>query len=121
MKLSDFDFPLPEALIAQAPADRRDGSRLLVVPRDGAPVQHGRFSDFPGLLRPGHLLVLNDAKVIPARLLGHKEGTGGRVELLVVRPAAPRETAAALADVPEALEWVCLGQASKGLRPGTRL
>ncbi|MCI0570838.1 MAG: tRNA preQ1(34) S-adenosylmethionine ribosyltransferase-isomerase QueA [Myxococcaceae bacterium] len=121
MKLSDYDFPLPEALIAQAPADRRDGSRLLVVPRDGAPLQHRLFSDLPSLLRPGDLLVVNDAKVIPARLLGHKEGTGGRVELLVVRPVAPRDTSMALASAPETLEWMCLGQASKGLKPGARL
>jgi S-adenosylmethionine:tRNA ribosyltransferase-isomerase len=121
MMLSDFDFHLPEELIAQAPADRRDGSRLLVAPRDGSPVQHRLFSDLPGMLRSGDLLVVNDAKVIPARLLGKKAGTGGRVELLVVRPAATQGMATALADAPEALEWVCLGQASKGLKPGTCL
>jgi S-adenosylmethionine:tRNA ribosyltransferase-isomerase len=121
MMLSEFDFPLPEALIAQAPADRRDASRLLVASRDGAPLQHRRFTELPGLLREGDLLVLNDTRVIPARLLGTKAATGGRVELLLVRPADGGDMAAALAGPPGAVEWVCLGQASKGLKVGAAL
>ncbi|RKG80930.1 tRNA preQ1(34) S-adenosylmethionine ribosyltransferase-isomerase QueA [Corallococcus exercitus] len=117
--LSDYDFELPEAQIAQAPLPNRDASRLMVVSRATGAWSHQHFTDLVDLLREGDLLVLNDARVIPARLLGQKSGTGGRVELLVVRPAAAATlTSAALGGAPESLEWVCLGQASKGLKPG---
>ncbi|RKG57446.1 tRNA preQ1(34) S-adenosylmethionine ribosyltransferase-isomerase QueA [Corallococcus sp. AB011P] len=117
--LSDYDFELPEAQIAQAPLPNRDASRLMVVSRATGAWSHQHFTGLADLLREGDLLVLNDARVIPARLLGQKSGTGGRVELLVVRPAATATlTSAALGGAPESLEWVCLGQASKGLKPG---
>jgi S-adenosylmethionine:tRNA ribosyltransferase-isomerase len=119
--LSDYDFELPEAQIAQAPLGARDASRLLVVPRASGAWSHRHFTDLPGLLREGDLLVVNNARVIPARLLGAKAGTGGRVELLVVRPAAPTLTSEALGSATESLEWICLGQASKGLKPGARV
>ncbi|RKH06120.1 tRNA preQ1(34) S-adenosylmethionine ribosyltransferase-isomerase QueA [Corallococcus sp. CA047B] len=120
--LSDYDFELPEAQIAQAPLPHRDASRLMVVSRATGAWSHQRFTDLVDLLRDGDLLVLNDARVIPARLLGQKSGTGGRVELLVVRPAATSTlTSAALGGAPESLDWVCLGQASKGLKPGQSL
>ena len=119
--LSDYDFVLPEAQIAQAPLATRDASRLLVVSRSSGAWDHRRFAELPSLLREGDLLVVNDARVIPARLLGTKVGTGGRVELLVVRPAASTLTSQALGSAPEALEWICLGQASKGLKPGARV
>ena len=119
--LSDYDFALPEAQIAQAPLGARDASRLMVVSRSTGAWEHRHFADLPGLLREGDLLVVNDARVIPARLLGTKVGTGGRVELLVVRPSAPTLTSQALGGATEALEWVCLGQASKGLKPGARV
>jgi S-adenosylmethionine:tRNA ribosyltransferase-isomerase len=120
-RLSDYDFELPEAQIAQQPLGTRDASRLLTVSRASCALEHRRFADLPGLLRPGDLLVLNDARVIPARLLGSKVGTGGRVELLVIRPAASTLTSAALVQAPEASDWICLGQASKGLKPGARV
>ncbi|MCP3098620.1 tRNA preQ1(34) S-adenosylmethionine ribosyltransferase-isomerase QueA [Myxococcus sp. K15C18031901] len=120
-RLSDYDFDLPESQIAQAPLATRDASRLLTVSRSSGELAHRRFSDVLELLRPGDVLVLNDARVIPARLLGQKAGTGGRVELLVVRPAASTLTSAALGGAPESLDWICLGQASKGLKPGQRL
>ncbi len=85
MNLSDFDYHLPPDRIAQRPAPQRDGSRLMVVPRHGDGVCHHRFRDLPELLRPGDLLVVNDTRVVPARLRGHKE-SGGRVELLLSRP-----------------------------------
>ncbi|MCY1021904.1 tRNA preQ1(34) S-adenosylmethionine ribosyltransferase-isomerase QueA [Pyxidicoccus sp. MSG2] len=120
-RLSDYDFELPESQIAQAPLAERDASRLLTVNRSTGAWTHRRFAELPDLLREGDLLVLNDARVIPARLLGQKAGTGGRVELLVVRPAAATLTSAALGGAPESLEWICLGQASKGLKPAQRL
>jgi len=119
--LSDYDFELPEAQIAQAPLGARDASRLMVVSRASGACAHRRFSELPELLREDDLLVVNDARVIPARLLGAKQGTGGRVELLVVRPAASTLTSQALGQSAEALEWICLGQASKGLKPGVRV
>jgi S-adenosylmethionine:tRNA ribosyltransferase-isomerase len=120
-RLSDYDFELPEAQIAQQPLGRRDASRLMTVSRSSGAWAHRQFSELSELLRPGDVLVVNDARVIPARLLGSKVGTGGRVELLVVRPAANTLTSAALAQAPEALEWICLGQASKGLKPGAQV
>nr|QKW94346.1 S-adenosylmethionine:tRNA ribosyltransferase-isomerase [Stigmatella aurantiaca] len=120
-RLSDYDFELPEAQIAQAPLGARDASRLMTVSRSTKAREHLRFADLPGLLRPGDVLVVNDARVIPARLLGSKVGTGGRVELLVVRPAASTMTSAALSLAAEAMDWICLGQASKGLKPGAQV
>ncbi len=121
MRLSDFDFELPSAQIAQAPLPERDASRLMTLGRSTGAVAHHRFSDLPDLLRAGDLLVVNDARVIPARLLGRKAKTGGQVELLVVHPAAPEPTATALGGRADALDWICLGQASKGLKAGAEL
>jgi len=119
LPLSDYDFDLPEALIAQAPLAERDASRLLVLDRATGAVAHRRFAEWPRLLGHGDLVVLNDTRVIPARLLGRKQGSGGRVELLLVRPDADVDASGALSGSAEALRWICLGQASKSLRPGT--
>ncbi len=87
MRLSEFDFPFDETLIADHPVSPRDRARLLVVPRKGTPTfQHARVKDLPDLLRSGDVVVLNDTKVIPARLHGIKRSTGGRIEALLVRP-----------------------------------
>jgi len=82
MQVSDFDYPLPEELIASHPVQPRSHSRLLVAAADGG--QDRRMADFPALLDPRDLLVFNDTRVIPARLLGHK-ASGGKVEVLVER------------------------------------
>ncbi len=119
LPVSDYDFDLPGALIARAPLEQRDASRLLVLDRTSGAVAHRRFRDWPGLLRRGDLVVLNDTRVVPARLLGRKQGSGGRVELLLVRPGADVDADGALSGPAGALSWICLGQASKGLRPGT--
>ena len=73
-----YDFTLPPELVARHPADRRDGARLLILPRDGSPLRHARFPDLVGLLRQGDLLVMNDTFVLPARLEGVRVATGGR-------------------------------------------
>lgn len=110
MQVADFDFELPEALIAQAPVTPRDASRLLVLPPGGG-VEHRTFADLPSLLRAGDLLVFNDTRVIPARLLGVKEGTGGKVEMLLVDPVG--------GDLPR--RWRAIGKAGKAIREGARL
>lgn len=109
---SDFDYPLPEDLVAQEPVSPRDASRLLVLPRREGPLRHLHFRDLPDLLSPGDLLVLNDTKVIPARLEGTKD-TGGRCELLLCERLPP--------GAPPGERFRALGQASKPIRPGHRL
>lgn len=84
MDLSDFDFALPPGQIASHPAEARDGSRLLHLRRDAGSREHLAFADFPDLLTPSDALVINDARVFPARLLARRMG-GGRVELLLIR------------------------------------
>ena len=85
MKTSDFDYHLPEELIAQTPMEPRDHSRLLVYNRADQGMQHLHFYDLPRFLRKGDVLVINETKVIPARLLGEKEDTGVPVELLLLK------------------------------------
>ncbi len=109
MQITDFDYPLPEELIAQAPVTPRDASRLLVLPAAGEP-RHQLFTDLPALLSPGDLLVFNDTRVIPARLVGRKE-SGGKVELLLCEPLQGGMGRA----------WRAMGQASKPIRPGAVL
>jgi S-adenosylmethionine:tRNA ribosyltransferase-isomerase len=103
-----FDYPLPAELIAQAPLPERDASRLLVLPRGEGAVEHRMVRELPQLLRAGDLLVVNDARVIPARLHGRKVGTGGKVELLLVEPVARTD-------------WLALGQASGPIREGSEV
>lgn len=108
MKTSDFYYDLPPELIAQTPLERRDGSRLLTLDKETGETGHLRFYDLPGLLKAGDCLVLNDSRVLPARLLGHREPTGGAAEVLL------------LIDRGEKV-WECLVRPGKKLRPGTRL
>ena len=108
MKLSDFDYTLPESLIAQHPSDRRDGSRLMVVDRQTSNIQHCRFSDFGRFVNAGDRLVVNETKVFPARLRGHKLETGGQVELLLIRPKKDGR-------------WVALARPGRRLREGATI
>ena len=85
MKLTDYDYDLPEALIAQKPWPQRDASRLMVVDRRTRKIHHTQFSQIGGFLPARSLLVINDTKVIPARLIGRKLPTGGKIELLLTR------------------------------------
>lgn len=85
MRLEEFDYDLPPELIAQTPLDRRDESRLLVLERESGKMEHRVFHDLPAYLRPGDVLVLNDTRVLPARLIGRRKHTGGKVEVLLLR------------------------------------
>ncbi|MFQ8601006.1 MAG: S-adenosylmethionine:tRNA ribosyltransferase-isomerase, partial [Oscillospiraceae bacterium] len=84
MKRSEFYYDLPEELIAQTPAQPRDSSRLMVMEKESGDISHHRFYELANLLQPGDLLVLNDSKVLPARLYGVKEETGAAMEFLLV-------------------------------------
>ncbi len=84
LQTSDFEFDLPPELIAQEPLEDREAARMMVVNRATGSLSHHTVRDLPGFLKPHDLLVLNDTKVIPARIYGHKEKTGGQVELLLL-------------------------------------
>ena len=85
MKTEDFDFYLPEELIAQTPLEKRDSSRLLVLEKETGNITHKHFSDIIDYLNKGDVLVLNDTKVLPARIIGTKEDTGAVIELLMLK------------------------------------
>lgn len=108
--LDDYDYALPEALIAQRPPERRDEARLLRLARADGRTIHGIFTDLMELLDPGDVLVLNDTRVIPGRLLGRK-ATGGKVEILLLNYAQ---------GIVDGV-FDCLLKASKHPRPGSRL
>jgi S-adenosylmethionine:tRNA ribosyltransferase-isomerase len=111
VKVGDFDYELPEALVAQHPAPERDESRLMVLARATGTVEHRWFRELPDLLRRGDLVVVNDARVRCARLWGRKE-SGARVEILMLEPV-PGEAGAS--------DWRALVRSSGRLRPGTRV
>lgn len=85
MKTSDFYYDLPEELIAQTPVEPRNSSRLMVLPRNGGEIKHKHFYDLPEFLKPGDCLVLNNTRVLPARLYGTREDTGAVVEFVLLR------------------------------------
>ena len=84
MRTEDFDFDLPEELIAQTPLEKRDSSKLLVLDKETGEIEHKHFTDIIDYLIPGDVLVINDTKVIPARLHGIKETTGAHIEILML-------------------------------------
>ena len=108
MRTADFDYSLPRDLIAQRPIEPRDHSRLLVLDRASGEIRHHRFHELPQHLRAGDLLVFNDSRVMPARLRGHRVGTGGLVELLLLRRQTPGH-------------WWCLARPARSLRPSVEL
>ncbi len=107
MKTSDFNYYLPEELIAQTPLERRDASRLLRLDKLTGEVEHRRFFDLPDYLREGDCLVLNDSRVLPARLIGRRE-TGGVVEVVLLRDLGGNV-------------WECLTRPGRKTKPGTKL
>jgi S-adenosylmethionine:tRNA ribosyltransferase-isomerase len=115
VNVSDFDFELPESLIAQEAAER-GRSRLLVLHRDTGAVEHASFSDLERFLRAGDLLVLNDTRVFPARLIGRRDPSGGEVECLLMGRPRPIDGAE-----PGAEEWDALVHPGQKLKPGARM
>ena len=103
MKTSDFYYELPQELIAQTPLERRDASRMLVLGREDGSIGHSSFDRLCEYLRPGDCLVMNDSRVIPARLLGRRE-SGGAVEVLLLRDELPVRLVACIP---------CAGQAAR--------
>jgi len=108
MKTSDFYYDLPQELIAQTPIEKRDESRLMTLNRHTGAVEHHRFFELPDFLNPGDCLILNDSRVLPARLLGHRLPGGGACEVLL------------LIDRGEHV-WECLVRPGRKLRPGAKL
>ena len=114
MRTSDFDYELPQELIAQHPLADRAGSRLLILDRATGAIRHGRFGDVVDLVAPGDVLVVNVSRVIPARLHGMRDagsgmrGPGGKAELLLVR------------ELPDG-SWLALGHPGGKLKPGRRV
>ncbi len=111
MQLSDFDFHLPEELIAQEPLPERSSSRMLVVDRARGTFEDRMFRDFPSYLQPGDCLVLNNSRVFPSRLYGHREkGAGGEVEVFLTKPVSE-----------DGLTWTALVWPGKKMRTGERV
>ena len=113
MKTSDFDYDLPNELIAQEPAADRDGCRLLVMDRTTGDVEDRIFRDIIDYLNPGDLLVVNETRVMPARLLGSKRATGGGAEVFLLREVFDREPKTSTSAL-----WEVLVRPGKRLKPG---
>lgn len=105
MKVSDFDFDLPEELIAQHPLEKRDASRLMVLDKNTGSIEHRSFHDVAEYLNEGDTLVLNNTRVMPARLIGEKEETGGKIEFLLLKRV-------------EGDKWECLAKPGKRAKIG---
>jgi S-adenosylmethionine:tRNA ribosyltransferase-isomerase len=108
MKLSEFDFKLPEGLIAQHPAPERDHSKMMVVWRQSGNMEHRRFHELPEILGPDHFLVLNNTRVLPARLYGSRPGKQEEIEVLLLREVGDRE-------------WLALVKPARKAPPGQKL
>ena len=107
MNVKDFNFYLPEELIAQHPLEQRDSSRLMILDKETGEINHKRFHDIIGYLNEGDTLVLNNTRVMPARLIGEKEGTHGKIEFLLLKRI-------------EKDKWECLAKPGKSARVGRK-
>ena len=108
MKTSDFNYELPQELIAQTPIEKRDSSRLLTLDRVSGKTEHLHFYDLIGMLRPGDCLVMNNSRVLPARLLGVRDPSGGAVEVLLLRDMGDKC-------------WECMTKPGRKTQPGQKL
>ncbi len=145
MEVKDFYYDLPEELIAQDPLEKRDNSRFMVIHRDTGEIEHRRFHDVIEYLNAGDCLVINDTKVIPARLLGEKEETGAAIEVLLLKDASERYSSSEISQRDPGLDsngidttrtesspvcltsskntrvWECLVKPGKKMKPGARV
>jgi S-adenosylmethionine:tRNA ribosyltransferase-isomerase len=108
VRTADYDYELPTGLIAQQPAEPRDSCRLMVVDRVSGQIDHRMFSDLPEYTRPGDLFVVNETRVLPGRLRGVREGTGGSVEVLLLRDRGQDR-------------WECLVRPGRSVKPGAKI
>lgn len=107
LSLADYDYPLPEDLIARYPLADRDGSRMLVLDRQSGAIQHQQFRNLASYLKPGDCLIVNNTQVLPARLLGHRQGHTGRIEVLLLHPDS------------DELLWASMTRPTRKLKVGT--
>ncbi len=110
MKLNDFDYNLPKELIAQEPMKPRDHSRLLLLDKESGEIEHRHFNDLADYLRAGDVIVMNNSKVFPARLIGQREGSGGKVEVFLLRNLSPHSPllASRRGGIDKGEVWQCL-------------
>ena len=119
MDVKDFYYDLPEELIAQDPLEKRDSSRMLVLHRDTGEIEHREFHDVLEYLNPGDCLVINDTRVIPARLYGEKEDTGAAIEVLLLKEASVDD--ASQDSTKNVRYYECLVRPGKKMKPGARV
>jgi S-adenosylmethionine:tRNA ribosyltransferase-isomerase len=117
MQLSDFDYELPEELIAQQPLEQRDASRMLIVNRRAQTLQDSKFQLLPESIQPGDVIVVNNTRVFPARLIGQREPSGGRVEVLLIRELKFEELSVGLREDAGQI-WEALVRPAHRLKPG---
>ena len=110
MLVSDYDYVLPESLIAQFPAEKRQNSKMMVLDKNNKTIEHYHFYDIVNMIDSNSILVLNDTKVIPARLFGKKVSTGAKIEILLLSPNNENKD-----------KWQCLIKPSKRVKPGTEI
>ena len=120
MLVKDFDYELPKELIAQYPSHRREESKLLVVHRENQKIEHRKFYDIVDYFTPGDVLVLNETKVIPARLISRRIDTGGKVEVLLLRPCQ-NVGATFSSEKANSIEWEVLISPGRAKKPGVRV
>ncbi|HZS46585.1 MAG TPA: tRNA preQ1(34) S-adenosylmethionine ribosyltransferase-isomerase QueA [Blastocatellia bacterium] len=125
MRLSDFDYNLPQELIAQKPAERREGSRMLIVDRSTNRFRDSSFNEFPDLLRSDDILVLNNTRVFPARLIGQRKPGGGQIEMFLVRrlemdEISNNESLRSISYQAGDEIWEVLAKPGRSLRTGSR-
>jgi S-adenosylmethionine:tRNA ribosyltransferase-isomerase len=121
LRVDALSYDLPPELIAQRPTEDREQARLLHLPRDGGAPLHLRVAALPDLIPSGALVVLNDTRVVPARLVGRKRDTGGRVEVFLLRRVGVREIETGSAQTRAVEIWSALGKSSKPLRFGSEV
>lgn len=116
MQLSEFDYNLPEELIAQQPLERRDASRMLIVNREMQTHHDSKFETLPQYVQPGDVVVVNNTRVFPARLIGWRDPSGGRVEVLLIREVKPETSFEGRSQI-----WEALVRPAHRLKPGGRI